>query len=176
MSVSEEDHSLHHILNKQEEADKQKEADKDKSSGKLDASNNDPLSDTLDISNNPPSNDNQATPTHHLSLCEVLLQLGPKIAEAYNNKVVTASWQELECRSISGKHSAAKQTLAPHLLEKKKRGLEPNVTSKAKMVVSCIAPSANNFVCHLFVSFTTASQKNSSLQAQQKASKMRSTH
>ena len=118
MSDSEEDYSLHHILDEQEEADEQKEADKDKPSGKLDASNNDPLSDTLDISNNSPSNDNQATPTHLCSLREVLRQLGPKIAEAYDDNVVTASWQELECRSISGDHSAAKRTLAPYLLEK----------------------------------------------------------
>ena len=117
MSVSEEDLSLHHILNKQEEADKQKEADKDKSSGKIDSSNNDSLSNTLDISDNPPTNNNEATPTHHLSLRELLLKLGPPIAVACDDQVVTASWQELERRSISGKHSAAKQTLAPYLLE-----------------------------------------------------------
>ena len=117
MSDSENDYSLYHILEELDEADKQKEADKNKISGKLHASINDPLSETLDINHNPPSNDNPASPTHHLSLREVLLKLGPKIAEAYDEQVVTASWQELECRSISGKHSAAKQTLAPYLLE-----------------------------------------------------------
>ena len=118
-SDSEEDHSLRHTLDEHEEADKQEQADNNKSLAKLDASNNDFLTDTIDISDHSLSIDNQPTPIHQLSLGEVLLLHGPKIAAACDDKVVTASWHELECRSISGDHSAAKQTLAPHLLGKK---------------------------------------------------------
>ena len=134
MSASEQDFSLHHILDDC--------SDDDKSSGNV-------LSNTLCITNNHPinnpklslrsvllsqdphilsypvascddlpKNNNPPKPTHQLSLREVLLKHGPKIAKAYDDEVVTASWHELECRSISGAHSAAKQILAPYLLEK----------------------------------------------------------
>ena len=76
------------------------------------------LSYPVETCDNPPTNNNLPPPTHQLSLREVLLKHGPKIAKAYDDEVVTASWHELECRSISGAHSAAKQTLAPYLLEK----------------------------------------------------------
>ena len=122
MSVSQDDLSLHHILNEFSDPDDVSDdanevADEDKSPGKVDAANSDRFCDNLNTNDNPP-NDNLASPAHQLSLRELMIKHGPKIAKAYDDEVVTASWHELESRSISGERCAAKQTLAPYLLEK----------------------------------------------------------